>query len=63
MQDFFNFWREDYELLNRELGCMVLCMGQKLGLVDAEMNMHHGNAQEFAQNHGAGKNISVYLMA
>lgn len=54
MQDFFNFWKEDYALVNRELGCMVICMAQKLGLMDADMKMHHGNAHEFAQKHGAG---------
>ncbi|KOB67877.1 Pheromone-binding protein 1 [Operophtera brumata] len=53
MQDFFNFWREDYALVNRELGCMVICVAQRLGLMDADMKMHHGNAHEFAQKHGA----------
>lgn len=54
MNDFFNFWREEYELVNRDLGCMLICMAQKLGLMDADKKMHHGNAQEFAQKHGAG---------
>lgn len=54
MKDFFNFWHEEYELVNRDLGCVLICMAQQLGLMDADKKFHHGNAQDFAQKHGAG---------
>lgn len=54
IQDFYNFWKEGYELTNRQMGCAILCMSSKLELIDGEMNLHHGNAQEFAKKHGAG---------
>lgn len=55
MQDMFNFWREEYELVNRELGCMILCMAGKLGLVGDDQKMHHGKAEDYAKSHGAGE--------
>lgn len=50
-----NFWREEYELVNRELGCAIGCIASKLNLLSDDLKMHHGNAQQFAMNHGAGE--------
>lgn len=53
MQDMYNYWREEYQLINRDMGCMVLCMAKKLDLME-DQKMHHGKAEEFAKSHGAG---------
>nr|QRF70941.1 pheromone binding protein [Semiothisa cinerearia] len=62
MQDFFNFWHEEYELVNHELGCVVLCMAGKLELIDDDMRMHHGNAKEYAKAHGADDELAQKLV-
>lgn len=54
IQDLYNFWRQDYELVNRDIGCMLLCMASKFEMIDGDMKFHHGNAHEFAKAHGAG---------
>lgn len=59
MQDFMNFWREEYELVNRELGCAISCIAAKLDLLTEDLRMHHDNAREFAIKHGAGKSIFI----
>lgn len=41
--------------MQRETGCALVCMSQKLDLLDTSGNLHHGNAKEFAKSHGAGK--------
>nr|QIJ45734.1 phenomenon binding protein [Glyphodes pyloalis] len=61
-QEFFNFWKEDYQLTNRQAGCALLCMSKKLDLVDPEGNMHHGNAQEYAKKHGADDAVAKQLV-
>nr|AVL25107.1 PBP1 [Conogethes punctiferalis] len=51
--ELYNFWKEDYQLTNRQAGCALVCMSTKLDLVDPDGNMHHGNAHEYAKKHGA----------
>nr|AAS49922.1 pheromone binding protein 1 precursor [Sesamia nonagrioides] len=62
MQDMYNFWREEYELVNRDLGCMVMCMASKLDLVGDDQKMHHGKAEEFAKSHGADDELAKQLV-
>ncbi|XP_073954197.1 general odorant-binding protein 1 [Choristoneura fumiferana] len=62
MQDFYNFWREDYELVNREMGCAIMCMASKFDLVTDEQKLHHGNAHEFAKSHGADDDMAKQLV-
>nr|AAC05702.2 pheromone binding protein 1 precursor [Mamestra brassicae] len=62
MQDMYNFWREEYELLNRDLGCMVMCMANKLDLIGEDQKMHHGKAADFAKSHGADDDQAKQLV-
>nr|AXF48749.1 odorant-binding protein PBP2 [Lobesia botrana] len=62
MQDFYNFWREDYALVNRDMGCAIMCMATKLELVTDENKLHHGNAHEFAKTHGADDDVAKQLV-
>nr|AEO91540.1 pheromone binding protein 2 [Leguminivora glycinivorella] len=61
-QDFFNFWREDYELLNRDTGCMIMCMALKFDLIDEDSKLDHKNAHEFAKTHGADDDLAKQLV-
>nr|AHZ89398.1 pheromone-binding protein 2 [Grapholita molesta] len=63
MQDCYNFWREDYELLNRDTGCVILCMALKFDLIDEDAKLHHKNAHEFAKTHGADDDLAKQLVA
>nr|AFD34183.1 pheromone binding protein 2 [Argyresthia conjugella] len=60
--DFYHYWKEDYTLLNRDTGCAIICMAKKLDLIDASGKLHHGNAQEFAEKHGADNSMSSQLV-
>ncbi|XP_072942524.1 general odorant-binding protein 1-like [Epargyreus clarus] len=62
MQDFYNFWREEYELVNRDVGCAIMCMASKHDLVTDEMKLHHGKAHEFAKTHGADDDTAKQLV-
>lgn len=53
-KDFMNFWKPDYQLTDRHTGCAIICLSSKLELLDESLNLHHGNAKDFAKNHGAG---------
>nr|ALJ93808.1 pheromone-binding protein 1 [Athetis dissimilis] len=63
MQDMYNFWREEYELVNRDLGCLVICMANKLELIGDNQKLHHGKAEEFAKSHGADDDQAKQLVA
>ncbi|CAD0202894.1 unnamed protein product [Chrysodeixis includens] len=60
--DFYNFWKEGYEMTNRQTGCAILCLSSKLELLDQELKLHHGKAQEFAQKHGADEAMAKQLV-
>ncbi|XP_047536248.1 general odorant-binding protein 1-like [Vanessa atalanta] len=62
IQDFFNYWREEYELVNRDMGCAIMCMASKLDLITDDMKIHHGNAHEFAKSHGADDDMAKQLV-
>nr|BAG71416.1 pheromone binding protein [Mythimna separata] len=62
LTDFNNFWKEGYEFTNRQTGCAILCLSSKLELLDPEMKLHHGRAQEFAQKHGADEAMAKQLV-
>lgn len=53
--DFYHYWKRDYALLNRDMGCAIICMSQKLELLDEIGDLHHERAHDFATKHGAGK--------
>nr|QNS26339.1 pheromone binding protein 1 [Pieris rapae] len=62
MQDFMNYWREEYELLNRDLGCAIMCMASKHDLITDDLKLHHGKAHEFAKTHGADDDLAKQLV-
>ncbi|XP_049877435.1 general odorant-binding protein 1-like [Pectinophora gossypiella] len=62
MQDFYNFWKEDYELLNADVGCAIMCMASKFDLINEENRLHHINAHEFAKSHGADDDMAKQLV-
>ncbi|XP_022817853.1 general odorant-binding protein 1-like [Spodoptera litura] len=62
MQDMYNYWREDYQLINRDMGCMLLCMAKKLDLMD-DQTMHHGKTEDFAKSHGADDDVAKKLVS
>ncbi|XP_059047164.1 general odorant-binding protein 1-like [Achroia grisella] len=63
MQEMQNFWREEYDLVHRDTGCMILCMASKHNLlVIADEKIHHQNAHEFAKAHGADDEMATQLV-
>nr|QCF41920.1 odorant binding protein [Athetis dissimilis] len=63
LADLFHFWKLDYALLDRNTGCVIICMSKKLDLLDDTGRMHHGNAQEFALKHGAGEEVAAKIVS
>nr|AQU15093.1 pheromone binding protein 2 [Ectropis obliqua]QJI08331.1 pheromone binding protein 2b [Ectropis obliqua] len=61
-KEFLNFWREGYEVKNRLTGCAIICMSEKLELLDEGLKLHHGNAKEFAKKHGADDGMAQQLV-
>nr|AWT50453.1 pheromone-binding protein 3 [Carposina sasakii] len=59
----YHFWKEEYELVSKEVGCAILCMSHKLNLLDESGKLHHGNAQEFAEQHGAADSTAKQLVS
>ncbi|XP_041984866.1 general odorant-binding protein 1-like [Aricia agestis] len=59
IKDIENYWREEYALLNRDFGCMVMCMAGKHDMLnDGGTGIHHDSATEFAKKHGADEDVA-----
>ncbi|KAM3959416.1 general odorant-binding protein 1-like [Aphomia sociella] len=64
IQEMQNFWREEYDLVHRDVGCMILCMASKHDLLHVEeYKLHHANAEEFAKAHGADEDTAKQLVS
>ncbi|XP_023936564.2 pheromone-binding protein-like [Bicyclus anynana] len=63
LADMYHFWKADHALLHRDTGCAIVCMSKKLNLLDTSGKLHHGNAQEFAVNHGAASDMASKLVS
>nr|UDM59723.1 putative pheromone binding protein 3 [Corcyra cephalonica] len=64
MQEMQNFWREEYDLVHRDTGCMILCMATKHDLLHIEeYKLHHAKSEDFAKTHGADEDTAKQLVA
>ncbi|GBP25920.1 General odorant-binding protein 2 [Eumeta japonica] len=62
MEEFHHFWREDFEVVHRELGCAIICMSTKLSLLDDNTRMHHDNMDEYVKSFPAGEVLSKRMV-
>lgn len=60
MTDLYHYWKLNFALLNREVGCAIICMSKKLDLMSDDAKMHHLNAKDFAMKNGAGR-LHIWL--
>nr|AAF06126.1 pheromone binding protein [Argyrotaenia velutinana] len=59
--DFYNFWKDDHVLSNRDTGCAIMCLSSKLELV-SDGKLHHGNTFDYAKQHGADETVAQQLV-
>nr|UVX20220.1 odorant binding protein [Endoclita signifer] len=58
MEEFLHFWRDDFEIKHRELGCAILCMNKKFDLLQDNQRMHHGNMDDFIKSFHQGEKLA-----
>lgn len=54
LTDMYHLWREEYDQVSPDAGCMFGCMSKKLDLLDASGKIHHGNTKEYVMQNGGG---------
>lgn len=54
ISDLYHLWREEYDQISRDAGCVIHCMSKKLQLFGDDGKIHHENIKEFAVKNGAG---------
>nr|QEI46783.1 pheromone-binding protein 2 [Galleria mellonella]UFQ90314.1 pheromone binding protein 2 [Galleria mellonella]WCC59932.1 pheromone binding protein 3 [Galleria mellonella] len=60
--DLYHYWKQEYDMLDKDVGCVILCMSKKLNLVDTSGRLHHGSAKDFAVQHGAAESVADKLV-
>nr|CAJ2313457.1 General odorant-binding protein 2 [Metisa plana] len=58
MEEFHHFWRKDFEVVHRELGCAIICMSTKLSLLNEDTRMHHENMDDYVKSFPEGEVLS-----
>nr|QJZ31460.1 pheromone binding protein 2 [Phauda flammans] len=63
LSDLYHYWKEDYDLMKRDTGCVIVCMSRKLDLLDDSGKIHHGNTADFAKKHGAAEETASQIVS
>nr|AII15785.1 general odorant-binding protein 2 [Sitotroga cerealella] len=58
MEEFRHFWREDFEVVHRELGCAIICMSNKFSLLQEDTRIHHMNMHDYVKSFPNGEILS-----
>nr|AKF16202.1 general odorant binding protein 2 precursor [Conopomorpha sinensis]QGN03652.1 putative odorant binding protein 22 [Conopomorpha sinensis] len=58
LEEFQHFWREDFEVVHRELGCAIMCMSNRLTLMHDDARMHHANMHDYVKSFPQGELLS-----
>nr|AFH02842.1 general odorant binding protein 2 [Grapholita molesta] len=62
LDEFHNFWREDFEVVHRELGCAIICMSNKFSLLQDDARMHHDNMHDYILSFPKGDVLSAKMV-
>ncbi|KAI8420554.1 hypothetical protein MSG28_009015 [Choristoneura fumiferana] len=62
LEEFQHFWREDFEVVHRELGCAILCMSNKFSLMQDDARMHHENMHDYVKKFPQGEVLSAKMV-
>ncbi|XP_028175120.1 pheromone-binding protein-like [Ostrinia furnacalis] len=61
LTDLLNYWKEDYEFTNKDIGCAVICVHQKLHLLDTTGGLDPPHTQAFVQAAGGDVSMGKYV--
>lgn len=59
MEEFKQFWHEDFEVVHRELGCALICMSNKFMLMKEDSRIHHDNMDSYVKSFPNGKDLQI----
>ncbi|KOB67260.1 General odorant binding protein 2, partial [Operophtera brumata] len=62
LEEFQHFWREDFEVVHRELGCAIICMSNKFSLMQEDSRMHHVNMHDYVKSFPDGQVLSEKMV-
>nr|AWT50455.1 odorant-binding protein 2 [Carposina sasakii] len=62
LDEFQNFWREDFEVVHRELGCALICMSNNFELYNDDVRIHHDNMHDYIKSFPKGEELSPKMV-
>ncbi|XP_026321046.1 general odorant-binding protein 2-like isoform X2 [Hyposmocoma kahamanoa] len=62
MEEFKQFWHEDFEVVHRELGCAIICMSNKYTLMKEDSRLHHDNMDAYVKSFPNGEILSKKMV-
>nr|WQS23350.1 odorant-binding protein 8 [Diaphania glauculalis] len=63
MTDLYHLWKEEYDQVSRNAGCILNCMTKELNLFDGEGRVHHGNAKDFVLSNGGDEKVANQMVS
>nr|AMP46760.1 general odorant-binding protein 1 [Leguminivora glycinivorella] len=62
MEEFFQFWRDEFKFEHRELGCAIQCMSRHFNLLTDSSRMHHENTDKFIKSFPNGEVLARQMV-
>nr|ALC76551.1 pheromone binding protein 3 [Conogethes punctiferalis] len=62
LSDMYHLWKEEYEQVSRDSGCMFSCMSKKLDILDGDGKIHHDHTKEYVLSNGGGEDLARQLI-
>ncbi|KAL4704876.1 hypothetical protein ACJJTC_019454 [Scirpophaga incertulas] len=62
LEEFKHFWSEDFEVVDRELGCAIICMSNKFSLLHDDTRIHQLNMHDYVKSFPNGELLSAKMV-
>ncbi|XP_061728674.1 general odorant-binding protein 2-like [Cydia pomonella] len=62
MQEWHHIWDDDFEVVQREIGCAIICMSHKFSLLQDDNRMHHESMFDYIRSFDNGDVLSATVV-
>nr|AHZ63796.1 odorant-binding protein 3 [Grapholita molesta] len=62
MEEWHHVWDDNFEIVHREIGCVLICMSHKFSLLQDDHRMHHNSMHDYIRSFENGDNLSAMVV-
>nr|URZ86311.1 general odorant binding protein 3 [Grapholita funebrana] len=62
MEEWHHIWDDNFEIIHREIGCVIICMSKKFTLLQDDNRMHHDSMHDYIKSFQNGDSLSATVV-